>query len=60
MSKSVCNLVAAALTSALFIGGSAALAEEPSTEKDLSGFTCKDLMRLVTIQDPLSHRVLRA
>jgi hypothetical protein len=46
MSKSVCNLVAAALTSALFIGGSAALAEEPSTQKDLSAFTCKDLMRL--------------
>jgi len=46
MSKTLRNLVAAAMTSALFIGGLAFAAEEPSTQKDLAGFTCKDFMRL--------------
>lgn len=46
MSKSLRNLVTAAVTSALFVGGSAALAEEPSNKKDLSEFLCKDVMRL--------------
>ena len=46
MSKSLRNLMTAAVTLALFFGGSAALAEEPSTQKDLKGFTCKDIMRL--------------
>ena len=45
MSKSLRNLLTAAVTSALLVGGSAALAEEPSTQKDLSAFVCKDLMR---------------
>jgi hypothetical protein len=36
----------AAVTAALFVGGSAALAEEASTQKDLAGFACKDVMRL--------------
>ena len=46
MSKSLRNLMTAAVTLALFFGGSAALAEEASTQKDLTGFTCKDIMRL--------------
>ena len=46
MSKSLRNLMTAAVASALFFGGSATLAEEPSTQKDLKGFTCKDIMRL--------------
>jgi len=46
MSKSLRTLMTAAVTSALFFAGSAAVAEEPSTQKDLSEFTCKDLMRL--------------
>ena len=46
MSKSLRNLVTAAVTSALFVGGSAAIAEEPSNKKDLSEFLCKDVMRL--------------
>ena len=46
MSKSVRNLMTAAVTSALLLGGSVALAEAPSTQKDLAGFTCKDVMRL--------------
>ena len=46
MSKSLRNLVTAAVTSALFVGGSAALAEEPSNKKDLNEFLCKDVMRL--------------
>ena len=46
MSKSLRNLMAATVTAALFVGGSAALAEEPSTQKDLSAFVCKDVMRL--------------
>jgi hypothetical protein len=36
----------AAVASALFVGGSAVLAEEPSTQKDLNAFLCKDVMRL--------------
>ncbi len=46
MSNSIRNLMAAALTSALFVGASASLAEEPSTQKDLNEFLCKDVMRL--------------
>lgn len=46
MSKSVRHFVTAAVTSALFFGGSAALSEEPSNKKDLSEFLCKDVMRL--------------
>jgi len=46
MSKSLRNLLTAAVTFALFVGGSAALAEEPSNKKDLSEFLCKDVMRL--------------
>ena len=46
MSISLRNLMTAAVASALFVGGSATLAEEPSTQKDLSAFQCKDLMRL--------------
>jgi hypothetical protein len=37
---------AAAITSALFAGGLAFAAEEPSTQKDLEEFACKDVMRL--------------
>ena len=46
MSRSLRNLMTAAVASALFLGGSATFAEEPSTQKDLSAFQCKDLMRL--------------
>ena len=46
MSKSLRNLVAAALTSALFVGGSAIAADETSNAKDLNAFQCKDVMRL--------------
>ena len=46
MSKSLRNLAAAAITSALFAGGLAFAAEEPSTQKDLKEFACKDVMRL--------------
>jgi hypothetical protein len=46
MTKSLRNLMTAAMASALFVGGSVALAEEPSTQKDLSAFLCKDVMRL--------------
>ena len=46
MSNSIRNLMAAALASALFVGASASLAEEPSTQKDLNEFLCKDVMRL--------------
>ena len=46
MSKSLRNLLTAAVTSAVLVGGSAALAEEPSNKKDLSEFLCKDVMRL--------------
>ena len=46
MSNSLKNLMAAAVTTALLIGGPAIAAEEPSAQKDLSTFQCKDLMRL--------------
>ena len=46
MSKSLRILMTAAVASALFVGGSAALAEEPSTQKDLKEIACKDVMRL--------------
>ena len=46
MSNSTRYLVTAALTSALFVGASATSAEEPSTQKDLNAFLCKDVMRL--------------
>ena len=46
MSNSLRNLMTAAVTAALFVGGSAIAAEEPSTQKDLTGFACKDVMRL--------------
>ena len=46
MSKTFRNLVAAALTSTLFVSGSAAIAEEPSAKKDLKDFSCKEVMRL--------------
>jgi hypothetical protein len=46
MSKSLRNLVTAALTSAFLLGGAAIAAEEPSSQKDLSAFLCKDVMRL--------------
>lgn len=46
MSKSLRNLVAAAVTSALFFGGSALAAEDTSGAKDLNAFLCKDVMRL--------------
>jgi hypothetical protein len=46
MFKSLPNFVTAALTSAFFLAGSAALADEPSAQKDLNEFVCKDIMRL--------------
>jgi len=46
MSKSLRNLVAAAVTSTLFVGGAAIAAEQSSNQKDLSTFQCKDVMRL--------------
>lgn len=46
MSNSFRTLMTAAVTSALLIGGLAIAAEEPSTQKDLSVFVCKDVMRL--------------
>jgi hypothetical protein len=46
MSKTIRNVVTAALTSALLSGGAAIAAEEPSSQKDLSVFLCKDVMRL--------------
>ena len=46
MSKSLRNSVAATVTSVLLFGGSAALGEEMSSQKDLNEFTCKDVMRL--------------
>jgi hypothetical protein len=46
MSQSICSLVTAALATALFVSASATLAEEPSNQKDLSAFLCKDVMRL--------------
>jgi hypothetical protein len=38
--------VTTAVASALFCAGSAVLAEEPSSKKDLNDFVCKDVMRL--------------
>ena len=46
MSKSLRNLVTAAATAALFVGGSAVLAEAPASPKDLNDYLCKDVMRL--------------
>ena len=46
MSNSLRNLMTAAVTAALFVGGSAIAAEEPSTQTDHTVFTCKDIMRL--------------
>ncbi len=46
MSKSLRNLVTAALASAFLVGGAAIAAEEPSSQKDLNVFLCKDIMRL--------------
>jgi len=46
MSKTLRNVVTAALASALFSGGAAIAADEPSVQKDLSTFQCKDVMRL--------------
>lgn len=46
MSKKLRKLVTAAVATALFVGGSAIAAEEPSAQKDLSTFQCKDVMRL--------------
>jgi hypothetical protein len=46
MSNAFRNLVTAAGTVALLMGGPAVAAEEPSAEKDLSSFQCKDVMRL--------------
>ena len=46
MSRSLRYLLTAALTSGLCVVGSAVLAEEPSTQKDLNEFLCKDVMRL--------------
>jgi hypothetical protein len=46
MSKSLRNLVTAAVASASFVYGSAAIAEEPSAKKDLKDFSCKEVMRL--------------
>jgi hypothetical protein len=46
MSKTLRNIVTAALASALFSGGAAIAAEESSSQKDLSTFQCKDVMRL--------------
>jgi len=46
MSHSLRTLGAAAITLALFGGGLAYAAEEPSSEQDLSVFVCKDVMRL--------------
>lgn len=46
MSKTLRNLVTAAVTSASFVCGSAAIAEGPSAKKDLKEFSCKEVMRL--------------
>ena len=46
MSKALPKIMTAAVTSALFLGGTIALAEEPPTQKDLKEFICKDVMRL--------------
>jgi hypothetical protein len=46
MPNSLTSITTAAVTAALFFGGSAIAAEEPSAQKDLSSFQCKDVMRL--------------
>jgi hypothetical protein len=46
MYKSLPKLMTAAVASAFFFAGSAALAEEASSQKDLNEFVCKDIMRL--------------
>jgi hypothetical protein len=46
MFKALPMFVTAAAASMLFVGGSVALAEEPSAKKDLNEFVCKDVMRL--------------
>ena len=46
MSKSFRRLLTATTIFALLFGTAAALAEEPSTKKDLNDYVCKDVMRL--------------
>ena len=46
MSYSIRNLMTAAVSSALIFGGTIALAEDTPSQKDLSVFVCKDVMRL--------------
>jgi hypothetical protein len=46
MSKSFRIFVTTAVTSALCCVGSAVLAEDPSSTKDLNEYACKDVMRL--------------
>ncbi len=46
MSNSFRNIMTASVTSMLLIGTTVALAEEVSTQKDLTDFVCKDIMRL--------------
>ena len=46
MPQSLRTLGAAAMTLVLFGGGPAFTADEPSDDKDLSVFVCKDIMRL--------------
>jgi len=40
------DVVTAALASVFFVGGATFAAEEPSSQKDLSAFLCKDVMCL--------------
>ena len=46
MSKSFRRLLTATTIFALWFGTAAALAEEPSTKRDLNDYACKDVMRL--------------
>ena len=46
MSNSLRNFMTAAVASVLLVGTTAVLAEEESTQKDLTDFVCKDIMRL--------------
>ena len=46
MSNSLLNFITAAVASVLLVGTTAVLAEEESTQKDLTDFVCKDIMRL--------------
>ena len=46
MSDSLRNFMTAAITTVLLIGTTTAPAEEESTQKDLTDFVCKDIMRL--------------